>query len=95
MNDAQMVAKILELKDSAARLDQKIVDPKTKEFFLRPPLNGLRDVELYLLPNARKPAPHSDMWQYAADFMLQQSEAQLKHAEKMVSLYGTSLQLIF
>jgi hypothetical protein len=94
MNENKIQQRIKTLKDSATALEQRIVDPKTKEYFLRPVWNGLSDVERFLLPSAAKSAHHSQMWMDAAEFQLEQSQALLRHAQEMVAKYGTSLQLV-
>jgi len=94
VKEAEMVGKAQRLRESATELEQKIVETKTRDYFLRPVINGLDDVEKFLLPNARKSATHSIMWLEAAAFMLEQSEARLNFAKEMVSRYGTSLQLV-
>jgi hypothetical protein len=81
------------LKATADILEQRIVDAKTREFFLRPVWNSLGDVEKFLLPNAAKSPDQSRMWIDAAQFALEAAEARLKHTQEMVSNYGTTLQL--
>ena len=78
---------------TANTLEKKIVDAKTREFFLRPVWNSLGDVERFLLPNAAKSSEHSRMWIDAAHFALVEVEGRLKHIQEMVSNYGTTLQL--
>jgi hypothetical protein len=84
------------LRDSAAQLDVRIIEPRTKEYLLRPALNALRDVETFLLPNALKAGNGSRaaMWFTMVDFQLAQAERQIGLAKDLVSNYGTSLQLI-
>ena len=79
---------------TAAQLGQKIVDAKTKEYFIHPVNDALEDVDNFLLPNARKSTTHSRIWMDAAEFRLEQAEASLKFAQEMISKYGTSLQLV-
>jgi hypothetical protein len=84
------------LRDSAKALDQKIIDSKTKEYLLRPALNAISDVEIFLLPKALAAGngSHADMWFKMIDFQLGQAERQIQLTKEMVANYGTSLQLI-
>ena len=96
MKPEQISDRLELIKDSATELEQRILDPKTKEYFLRPAWNALGDVERFLLPHAMKipNTSHADMWLSMADFQLTQAERQLLKAKEMVANYGTSLQLI-
>jgi hypothetical protein len=94
MDEQQIRERAQALMATADTLEKKIVDAKTREFFLRPVWNWLGDVERFLLPNAAKSPQHSRMWIDAAQFALGAAEARLKHTQEMVSNYGTALQLI-
>src|SRR5215472_13235104 len=85
------------LRDSAAQLDARIIEPRTKEYLLWPALNALSDVETFLLPNALKAenGSRAAMWFTMADFQLVQAERQIGLAKDLVANYSTSLQLIF
>jgi hypothetical protein len=84
------------LRDSAAQLEARIIEARTKEYLLRPALNALRDVETFLLPNALKAenGSRAAMWFTMVDSQLAQAERQIELVKEMVASYGTSLQLI-
>jgi hypothetical protein len=96
MKSEAIQSMIKALRDSAAQLDARINEPRTKEYLLRPALNAPSDVETFLLPNALKAenGSHAAMWFTLADFQLVQAERQIELAKDLVANYGTSLQLI-
>lgn len=82
-------------EDLSVQLRQKIKDKTARDHLLRPALNSLSDVEATLLPNALKASPaYASMWFEMAEFQLTRAEKQLKHAEDMISKYGTDVESV-
>ena len=80
------------LREAAATLGARIVDDRTRGYLMIPLNHALDDVDTIALPGAGK-ATNPRAWLDVAEFNLREAEARLKHAEGLVSNYGTTLQL--
>jgi hypothetical protein len=64
------------LKDVLSQLDEMLINPTAKRYFLRPAHSALSDVENFLLPRSHKaPNPaYTAMWLAMAEFELTKAE---------------------
>lgn len=86
---------LTELKTTAARIGQTIIDPDAKEFLLQSAERSLHDVETFLLPQGLKAAisAHAAMWFDAADFQLRSANQTVIHAQDLVAKHGPNLRI--